>query len=378
MTYKILSIDGGGIRGVLAATLLLEVEQTVLEATGGRLCDYFDAIAGVSAGSILAAGLAIGQSPRDLLATLKARGKHIFPGLLRAWRKVSLLQFVGNLGLYPHALGSEIGIANVLRDMLRDPATQTDPTIADVTNVDLLLLAYDVRSRNTTFFASGNQKNGGHKLWYDDLPLWQICTASSSAPTYFPPYNLPYGNSGQHLPHIDGGVAANNPDLAVLSHAMFLKHKLDDIAILSIGTGKVTRPHTYQQVNSWGMVDWVTHLPDMFLDPAAEISGDICRQILERDRRNVPYLRLNFELNDRYIGKRKPGQLRELNDEPFNRLIFEQTGERRYISEEIDDPDLYSDLEQVAKAYITSGTIEQIDGSEQPVREAIEEFILRY
>ncbi|TAF51878.1 MAG: patatin [Oscillatoriales cyanobacterium] len=378
MTYKILSIDGGGIRGVLAATMLLEVEQTVLEATGGRLCDYFDAIAGVSAGSMMAAGLAIGQSPRDLLDTLKARGKHIFPRLLREWRKVSLLQFFGNLGLYPHTLGSEIGIANVLRDLLRDPTTQTDPTIADITTVDLLLLAYDVRSRNTTFFASGNQKYGGNKLWYDDLPLWQICTASASAPTYFPPYNLPYGTSGQHLPHIDGGVAANNPDLAVLSHAIRLGHKLDDIAILSIGTGKVTRPHTYDQVNSWGTVEWVTHLPDMFLDPAAEISGDICRQILERDRRNVPYLRLNFELNERYIGERQPGRLRKLNDQPFNRLIFEQTGERRYISESIDDPDLYNDLEQVAKAYITGGTVEHVDGRQQPVREAIEDFILRY
>ena len=75
---------------------------------------------------------------------------------------------------------------------------------------------------------------------------------------------------------------------------------------------------------------------------------------------------------------RQPGQLCELNDQPFNRLIFEQTGERRYISEAIDDPDLYNDLEQVAKAYITGGKIEHLDGRQQPVRGAIEEFILRY
>jgi len=378
MTYKILSIDGGGIRGAISAAILLEVERIVADVTGKSLADYFDAIAGVSAGSMLAAGLALGRSPGELLDVLKTRGKDIFPALYREWRKVSILQFFGNLGLYPHALGRDIGIANVLRQTLCNPATQTDPTIAEVSGVDLLLLAYDVRSRNTTFFASGNERYGGRKCWYDDLPLWKICTASASAPTFFPPYDLPFGDSGQDLPHIDGGVAANNPDLAALSHAMHLGHRLEDVAILSIGTGKVTRPHSYQQVDRWGTLEWVTHLPDIFLDPSAEISGDICRQILEADRRIDPYLRLNFELNDRYVGDRQPGRLREISDTPYNRPLYELTGRRQFVSEAIDDPDLFGVLLEATRAYLQVGIVVEADGRSRSVADAIAAFVIQH
>ena len=89
MTYKILSIDGGGIRCMLSGTILLEIERIVLDLTDQRLWDYFDAIAGVSAGSMLAAGLAIGRSPQDMLDILESRGKDIFPELFRQWRKVN-------------------------------------------------------------------------------------------------------------------------------------------------------------------------------------------------------------------------------------------------------------------------------------------------
>jgi len=378
MAYKILSIDGGGMRGVLAGTLLQAVERVVKNITGGSLLDYFDGISGVSAGSILATGIALGKTPADLLQVLHDRGKHIFPALYREVRKVDFLQFVGNFALYPHQLGNEIGIANVLQDTFRQG--NLDPTIADIHNIDLLVLAYDVQSRNTTFFASGNQKYGHQKLWYDDLPLWQICTASASAPTFFPPYDLPYGNSGQFLPHIDGGVAANNPDMAALAHALRLdlKRKLTDVAILSIGTGKVTKPHTYQDVDRWGTLQWVTHLPDIFLDPSAEISGAICRQILTSQHNNTRYLRLNMDLNERYIGDRQPERLRDLNPEPFNRYIYEKTQQKKFVDEAIDDPSLFNLFVEVAEAYLARGTVVFDDGQVCSVEGAIEDFILQH
>ncbi|NEO65076.1 MAG: patatin-like phospholipase family protein [Moorea sp. SIO4G2] len=177
--------------------------------------------------------------------------------------------------------------------------------MSEIKDIQLLILSYDVFSRNTTWFT-----NNDSRAWYieNDIPLWQICTASASAPTFFPPYQLlvkpdEENYKKKYRPHIDGGVSANNPVLAAIAHAISMKDegkqnktKIDDIAVLSIGTGTTTRPYTYDEVNKWGQLGWVSHLPDMFLDPDAENSEHIALRMFRGIGRQK-YLRLNFEIN---------------------------------------------------------------------------------
>ena len=103
MTFKILSLDGGGIRGVLSAKLLETVETALKEQKGQALHEYFDLISGTSTGSILAAGIACGMNAKRLIDIYKDEGENIFLKSIRQQRKWWWLsRFLGSTVLYPH------------------------------------------------------------------------------------------------------------------------------------------------------------------------------------------------------------------------------------------------------------------------------------
>ncbi|MUG93722.1 patatin [Scytonema sp. UIC 10036] len=375
MTFKILSLDGGGIRGVLSATILKEIERILSEKKGQKLHEYFDLIAGTSTGSILAAGIACQKKADDLIKLYIDEGKNIFLDDIRWQRKWRWwTQAIGSDVLYPHERGEQ-GLARVLKRNLIHQKLGKSPTIAEIKQPNLLILAYDVLSRNTTWFANDDPEE-----WYykNNIELWKICTASASAPTFFPPYELPY-NSHQSLPHIDGGVSANNPELAAIAHALSMqrsdqcKTKIDEIAVLSIGTGRTTRPYTYCEIKNWGLLNWVTNIPHIFLDPSAENSAYITkRMFLNWGCQN--YLRLNFELNEKFEETRETGRLRTLLKQTYNKYIFTKDGDKIYLEEDIDDPTICEDLKAAAQGYIKTGKV-SYQGKNAPVRTAIQQFI---
>lgn len=385
MTFKILSLDGGGIRGVLSAKILEEIEAT-LRKKGKKLHKYFDLIAGTSTGSILAAGIACKMNAQELINVYQEEGENIFlKGVRRQrnWLVLRLTQLLGGQALYPHERGEQ-GLAQVLKRKLIDKESEKPLTIADIKETQLLILAYDVLSRNTTWFANNDPTE-----WYykNKIELWKICTASASAPTFFPPYELPY-NSEESFPHIDGGVSANNPTLAAVAHALLMKRrdqkktKIDEIAVLSIGTGGTTRPYTYREVRKWGALGWVKNLPHIFLDPSAENSEEISHRIFKSiDSQN--YLRLDFDLNEQFHPK-EAGKVRKKLDKPYNKYIAmaKKNGYspgkeiNEEIKEEIDNPDLCEDLIEAAKCYLNFGDVYYGDRYVQ-VKEAIQQFIDR-
>jgi patatin-like phospholipase/acyl hydrolase len=374
MTFKILTLDGGGIRGVLSATILKQVETTLKEKTGKKLHEYFDLIAGTSTGSILAAGIACQMDAQQMIEIYLEEGKNIFLDSVRQQRKRPIgfiEQAMGSHLLYPHAKGEQ-GLATILQKKLIHPGLGS-PKICEITKPYILIPAYDVYSRNTTWFANNPADAGA---WYDNIDLWKICTASASAPTYFPPYELPY-NAEQSLPHIDGGVSANNPSLLGIAHALFMEKtkglNLKDIAVLSIGTGNTTRPYSYQEVCGWGQLGWAMHLPDMFMNPSAKNSGDICSQIMESVGSN--YLRLNFALNERLKGDPQENSLRPLLEQPYNKYIAEAKNIKKEVSEEIDNPENCQELMEAAECYLKCGKVYYNSSNDVPVIEAIQQFI---
>ena len=368
--YKILCLDGGGIRGVLSARILKQVETTLKDKKRQALHEYFDLISGTSTGSILAAGIACQMEAEELIKVYQERGKDIFLKWVRwqrGWRWIS--RFMGGNVLYPHECGKDKGLANVLKEKLKYKGKSPEnweisemPKISEIPKPHLLILAYDVFSRNTTWFS--NNSPNGKREWYDDIELWKICTASASAPTFFPPYKLPYpDNAEKNLPHIDGGVSANNPSLSAIAHALWIEREkrplnLSDIAVLSIGTGKTTQPFTYEEVKQWGLPRWAQHIPDIFMDPGAKNTEDICRQLLNSVNSvngvNSAHLRLNFDLN-----KRDKGKLQQ----------------KQEIKEEIDDPTICSDLIEAAEGYLKSGEVEYMGQEGVKVKDAIDKFI---
>ncbi len=366
--FKILSLDGGGVRGMISATILKEIEQQLEiycqknSQQTVKLHDYFDLVAGTSTGSILAAGIAAKISADQLIQFYQDNAETIFDKGTRQDRKwgqvLELLpqNLSHQFGLYPNQNGQ--GLAKVLPEKLINEQGQP-LKLNEISKPILFIPAYDTYSRNTTWFASNRKEPN---LWFKDIEVWQLCVASAAAPTFFPAYPLPHLD-GKQLPHLDGGVSANNPSLSAIAHILDTELKenggsLKDISVLSIGTGNTTQVFTYDKIKQWGLLGVISHVADIFLNPGSQNTEAICKQFLSSvatpDHCN--YLRLNFDLNKAFEGERdKTGKtLREPKQYPTNQYLG------KHISEEIDDPNLCvkksnvnkSLLEEVTEAYL--------------------------
>jgi len=396
--FKILSLDGGGIRGVMSAQILQEVEQQIFDKTGKKLHEYFDMIAGTSTGSILAAGIALGKDSKEIIQLYQDWGMKIFPYQdLFAWERIGLILKYGlsapkfsNEGLI-EALKNQLVDQNKNEVAIKDLGTPTQ--IPNTRKPTLLIPAYDTLHRNTTFFTNSHPKTYTNppenpeptwgQRWYDDTPLWKICVSSASAPTFFPGYELVDELEDQKVqaqwrfPHVDGGVSANNPALCAISHA--INHNLTDfkdISVLSIGTGETTEPYSFQEIEGWGLLQWAERIAPVFMGGQGSVTSQICEQImclLERTEgiKERRYLRLQFELNRKLgdIDPKDPRKARPILTK--EQRVNEFTGE--LLSEAMDDarPENIQQLIKTAIAFIEKGKCHQ----GFPVKEAIADFI---
>lgn len=211
--FYILSVDGGGFRGLFASHLLKKIEATWPIDWRHR----FGLLAGTSTGSILAAGLAAGFSAADLSEFYETHGTAIFTPRLRS-RFDILKLFASRYSSKP------------LKDLLDD--VFNDTTLGDIA-VPLVLPSVDIG--NGCVHVLKSQYHG--KFVRDgDVRVSDAVLASCSAPTYFDPHVV---NETYQL--VDGGLWANNPALVAAIDAHYrLGIPLDAIRVLSIGTGKST------------------------------------------------------------------------------------------------------------------------------------------
>ncbi len=282
MTFKILSLDGGGVRGVMAARILQKVEQQIQESKGQSLQEYFDLIAGTSTGSLIAAAVVSGMDSNQVLNLYKNETLEIFPYQTRWSRK--RLPLIAKYGISAPKFSNQ-GLINVMQKYL--VKNQVPIKIKDVVKPNILIVAYNMYKDDPSFFV--NQDS----LWYSDIPLWEICVSSASAPTYFPPYELK--GQDKSYPYIDGGVAANNPTLAAVGYAIKLGHKLEEISVISIGTGETTNAYTFEKIVGWGLSEWAIPLFSLTLNAQAGANNLVAEQILGISNAKC-YLRLQFQL----------------------------------------------------------------------------------
>lgn len=326
--FRILALDGGGIRGVVTARILQEVQGLIGKQP---LNEYFDLIAGTSTGAIVAAGLAIGKTPEELRQIYQKRGREIFNA---SWLRKKMALLHGSKY-------SNQGLIKVLREELVHNELGKEITLRQLSEIsgeekaELLILAYDTLYRNTTFFSSKAEPN----RWFNDMKLWEICTSSASAPTFFPPYEFTWVDPNHpeegewKFPHVDGGVGANCPAMATLCHVMGKKNvPLENISILSIGTGRTTKPHEYKNMKKWGTLGWGKNITDVFMGSQIQITTDTSEQLINAVNPDS-YLRLQFNINERFKERKDPFQPNKLlpPEEQKNQFIDEK------INEEMDN-----------------------------------------
>lgn len=264
---KVLSIDGGGIRGVIAARILQEIETRARRPLG----QAFDLIAGTSTGGIIACGLAKPDGPlstAQLLQLYLQRGSEIFHRSL--WRTVTTVGGVAD-ERYPAE-----PIEEVLKQILGDTK------LSHVGNPKLLVTSYAIElppiarssaspdsTRAPFFFKSWNVDDPAKPLaagW--DFLLRDVARATSAAPTYFPPA-LIYSVAGERAALVDGGVVANNPAMCALAEAMRLWPGREYV-VVSVGTGELERDIPYREAKDWGLVEWARPVLSVLMDGSCD------------------------------------------------------------------------------------------------------------
>lgn len=257
VAYRIVSLDGGGIRGLYTAVLLSRLDAQV---PGFMNC--VDLFAGTSTGGILALGLANGIPIQSLIDLYRNDGPTIFSRTL--WHEI---RAVGEL------VGAKYDNTNLIRTL---QGLFGDKTLKDLLPRHVLVPSFDLDNRATPpaprmwkpkFFHNfeGADSDGAEKIV-------DVALRTSAAPTYFPVYQG----------YVDGGVVANEPSMASLAQALDAetgKQQLEDIRLFSVGTGS-TPVFIPGDTLNWGLAQWAKVLANMMLGGVMGVADYECSRLL--------------------------------------------------------------------------------------------------
>lgn len=263
---KVLSIDGGGIRGIIPAMVLTEIEKR----TKRPVSELFQLIAGTSTGGILTLGLTKPDSKgkpqyraADMVELYEKEGKAIFAR--------SLIHRFRALGFILREKYPACGIENILTKYFAE--THLKETLTEV-----LITAYNTESRDSWFFKSIKAKDPNHPE--ADFLMRDVARATSAAPTYFSPAKIKTHTLVDYYSLIDGGVFANNPAMCAYVEAISrYQVTQEEILVLSLGTGELTRPLPYVKVKHWG-ARWAQPILDVVFDGVSDTVDYQLRQLL--------------------------------------------------------------------------------------------------
>jgi hypothetical protein len=247
-SIKILAIDGGGIRGIIPAIFLREIEKRL----NRELWQLFDLIAGTSTGGIIALGIGTDcnqgkpYAAGDLVDLYLQNGPAIFKK-----------SFFTPEREWVHPKYSPSSLEAALAKFFQDTEFQTART-------PLLISSYDLQGQLPFFFKS-------HRIAGDPSYNWKvrdIARATSAAPTFFPPLHLASGSKDYAL--VDGGVFVNNPSMAAYAEARNLYPDATQFKIVSAGTGDRKDQITYSSASEWGLLGWARQIVPVLMDSVSE------------------------------------------------------------------------------------------------------------
>lgn len=262
--YRILSLDGGGIRGLYTLVVLKRLEGLRPGWLGKA-----DLVAGTSVGGIIALGIASGACLDDFIKLFSEKASSVFPAQKLAG-KLKQSPLAGPR--YPND-----GLSAALKASFRDK------TLGDLeTGVMVSSFSMDNKGKG------GRPRSWGPKFFHNldentgdlDIPCWKAALYTSAAPTFFPSVDG----------YIDGGVAVNNPAMCAFSLAKKHNPMLGDdenICLMSIGTG-INSKFVSKETEGWGLVEWAPYILPLLMDAPSGIAEYQCSSILKEN-----YMRLN-------------------------------------------------------------------------------------
>lgn len=330
----ILSIDGGGLRGLIPVKILQHIEAI----TGKSTQKMFKLISGTSTGALIACGISLldksGTTSRYNLQELEdiytTKADEIFPRhswltspffWLRAWA------FPKH---YPTGLHKELTrLFNNLVDIKDGTARLANCA------PPLFITSYDIKNNKTIFFKSRYADDGLNES------LYKICRATSAAPTYLPAFSFRYDHANRTF--VDGGVFMNNPSLGALVELW--KHKGekiyggsttedDEIYLLSIGTGHYTGEII--SGTNIGKIGWARPISDIMMAGQSQTADYQVKEALTFAN-NINYLRLDVDINDANFkemddsSKKTQAYLLKLFDEQYLRNSTKQEQLNKFL-----------------------------------------------
>ncbi|MBE9187181.1 patatin-like phospholipase family protein [Microcoleus sp. LEGE 07076] len=330
---RVLSIDGGGIRGIIPAQVAVSIESKLQQKSGNpdaRIADYFDLIAGTSAGGILTCIYLFPDaenpsrprwSAQDAVNFSINNGRDVFKSSF--WQKLRVLD-----GLIDEKYSSaplEKSFSENFRDCQLSQLLKP-----------CLISSYDIERRKANFF---NQIDAKKHPEFDYF-IRDIARATSAAPSYFEVSKI-YSLTNECYALIDGGVFANNPALCAYAE---VRNKFrasedrpergptaKDMVILSLGTGEAQKKYPYEEVKNWGQIQWVEPLINIMMAGVAETVNYQLIQIYDAIERPNQYLRISPDLSHE-----PPLLIDDASEEKISQLLSIGNKQAEKYNEELD------------------------------------------
>lgn len=312
--FKILTIDGGGIRGVFPAKFLANFEERLVELNyrKTRIHEHFDFISGTSTGGIIAIALALGIPAREIHDLYMEHAGAIFGSKVPWYKRLSYSKYRSAI------------LEEKVRQTFRNHFNGTDPRLKDV-KVPVCVPIFDLLQGKPSVL-----KSHYHKRFNKDyhIPAYQAVLATSAAPTFFDPYSNSYekidSKNRESLSNkVDGGVFANNPTLLTLIEVQkAFGKRLNQLRILSIGTGS----RKYSDANTrekWGFSYWFRRrrIIDLFMQSQAQHTSNLLsllqKGIDRSEKENFKYLRIDTTFDSDFeieLNETDPDKLTTLSE----------------------------------------------------------------
>lgn len=336
--YLILSIDGGGTRGIIPATIL----ECIARDSGKHPTEIFDMMAGTSTGGIICIGLAAMKPPSRLVDLYLKESKKIFHDT--GWD-----DFRDGFGKNLGADYSQDELAKILKEEFGNTTLGDVHTSLQQTHQKekiLMVTSFDLNPQDS----NGKQENFKPAVFNSSFKrdreerLVDLALRTSAGPTYFPIYQKKY---------VDGGVALNHPAMAAVAFALNcgedekehkyrepdgLKKGLNkspaEIKVLSLGCGTSNGNSISPQrigKGDWGNLKWIKYLPDLLTESNVQASEYYVQQVLGA----TDYKRIQLEFDDK--------------DAP--EVIRKELAEGRMLGLDVKDEKLLQGMHDYAKAY---------------------------
>eukprot|EP01064_Diplonema_japonicum_P035757 TRINITY_DN7841_c0_g1_i2.p1 TRINITY_DN7841_c0_g1~~TRINITY_DN7841_c0_g1_i2.p1 ORF type:complete len:432 (+),score=86.91 TRINITY_DN7841_c0_g1_i2:76-1296(+) len=330
----ILSIDGGGIRGLIPALLIEHMEKL----TGQRAAEMFDLLAGTSTGAILSVLCSLPDKPGSkklspltdgpgLVKLYQERGAEIFPlidddddapakdlqSFFAKAKNTVAGEVKGAISVVSSALSkpkySEKGLEKVIKSFTEQNGYEL--TLADCVKPVYISAVEMAAPWGPIFFSSLDAVADGG-INGCNYQLADVARATSAAPTFLPSkkFKNVVSKNGKNTPGnvevtcVDGGVCCNNPSLAVLNYVRSIVGSEPEIVLVSLGTGRIHQTYDHKTMSNWGAANWIEPLISTMMSGTSKLMHDQIETIAAGDPR-TSYFRYQMVIPEDYTIKTK-------------------------------------------------------------------------